>query len=299
MGKLFRNDFDVCISQDSQGLIVKDEVNADYLVYMLKDRVENFKKVSQGSTIQGVTKKQLSEIQIPLPPLKIQQKIVAEIEGYQRVIDGSCAVIENYRPHIPCNPYWPLVEVEKACVVNPQKSEMPILDGETAVSFVPMSDMGENRMYFVPKEYKKLKEVSSGYTYFQNDDVLIARVTPCFENGKAGIAKDLCNGIGFGSSEFYVLRPTEKVLSEWIYLCVATPAFCKYAMPQMTGTGGLQRVPKLTLKRYKIPLPSLEIQKAIVAEIEVEQALVAANRELVERMERKIQLVIGRVWCEE
>ena len=299
LGKLFRNDFDVCISQDSQGLIVKDEVNADYLVYMLKDRVENFKKVSQGSTIQGVTKKQLSEIQIPLPPLKIQQKIVAEIEGYQRVIDGSCAVIENYRPHIPCNPYWPLVEVEKACVVNPQKSEMPILDGETAVSFVPMSDMGENRMYFVPKEYKKLKEVSSGYTYFQNDDVLIARVTPCFENGKAGIAKDLCNGIGFGSSEFYVLRPAEKVLSEWIYLCVATPAFCKYAMPQMTGTGGLQRVPKLTLKRYKIPLPSLEIQKAIVAEIEVEQALVAANRELVERMERKIQLVIGRVWCEE
>ena len=299
LGKLFRNDFEVCISQDSQGLIVKDEVNADYLVYILKDRVENFKKVSQGSTIQGVTKKQLSEIQIPLPPLKVQQKIVAEIEGYQRVIDGSCAVIENYRPHIPCNPYWPLVEVEKACIVNPQKSEMPMLDGETAVSFVPMSDMGENRMYFVPKEYKKLKEVSSGYTYFQNDDVLIARVTPCFENGKAGIAKDLCNGIGFGSSEFYVLRPAEKVLSEWIYLCVATPAFCKYAMPQMTGTGGLQRVPKLALKRYKIPLPSLETQKAIVAEIGSEQALVAANRELVERMERKIQLVIGRVWCEE
>ena len=100
LGKLFRNDFDVCISQDSQGLIVKDEVNADYLVYILKDRVENFKKVSQGSTIQGVTKKQLSEIQIPLPPLKVQQKIVAEIEGYQRVINANRELIEQMKGKI-------------------------------------------------------------------------------------------------------------------------------------------------------------------------------------------------------
>ena len=86
LGKLFRNDFDVCISQDSQGLILKDAVNADYLVYVLKDRVENFKKISQGSTIQGVTKGQLSEIQIPLPPLKVQRELVAEIEGHQEEI---------------------------------------------------------------------------------------------------------------------------------------------------------------------------------------------------------------------
>ena len=299
LGKLFRNDFDVCISQDSQGLIVKNEVNADYLVYILKDRVENFKKVSQGSTIQGVTKKRLSEIKIPFPPLDVQREIVAEIENYQKVIHGARAVIDNYRPHIPLNPHWPLVEVGKACIVNPQKSELPMLDGETTVSFVPMSDMGENRMYFAPKEYKKLREVSSGYTYFQNDDVLIARVTPCFENGKAGIAKDLCNGIGFGSSEFYVLRPAEKVLSEWIYLCVATPAFRKYAMLQMTGTGGLQRVPKLALKSYKIPLPPLATQQVIVSEIEAEQSLVNANRELIEQMEGKIQVAIARVWSED
>ena len=97
LGKLFRNDFDVCISQDSQGLIVKDEVNADYLVYILKARVKNFKKVSQGSTIQGVTKTQLSEIQIPLPPLEVQRETVAEIEGYQKVIDGARMVVKNYQ----------------------------------------------------------------------------------------------------------------------------------------------------------------------------------------------------------
>ncbi len=113
--KLFKNDFDVCISQDSQGLILKDVVNADYLVYVLKDRVENFKKVSQGSTIQGVTKRQLSEIQIPLPPLEVQREIVSEIEGYQRVIDGARAVVENYRPHIAIDPEWPMVELGEVC----------------------------------------------------------------------------------------------------------------------------------------------------------------------------------------
>ena len=100
LGKLFRNDFDVCISQDSQGLIVKDAVNADYLVYVLKDRVENFKKISQGSTIQGVTKGQLSEIQIPLPPLEVQKEIVAEIEGYQEEITNYELAITKCREKI-------------------------------------------------------------------------------------------------------------------------------------------------------------------------------------------------------
>ena len=79
----------MCISQDSQGLILKEEVNADFLVYVLKDRVANLKSTSQGSTIQGVTKRQLAELQIPLPPLEVQREIVAEIEGYRRVIDGG------------------------------------------------------------------------------------------------------------------------------------------------------------------------------------------------------------------
>ena len=299
LGKLFKNDFDVCISQDSQGLILKDVVNADYLVYVLKERVENFKNVSQGSTIQGVTKRQLSEIQIPLPPLEVQREIVSEIEGYQKVIDGARAVVENYRPQIAIDPEWPMVEVREACVVNPRKSEIAAMDGAKIVSFVPMSDMGENRMYFEAKDYKCLKEVGSSYTYFKDNDVLIAKVTPCFENGKAGIAKGLSNGIGFGSSEFYVLRPTEEVISEWMFLCVATHAFRKWATPQMTGTGGLQRVPRRVVESYKIPLPTLTIQQQIVAEIESEQALVETNLELIERFEKKIRDAVGRVWGEE
>ncbi len=299
LGKLFRNDFDVCISQDSQGLILKEGVSADFLVYVLKDRVASFKHTSQGSTIQGVTKRQLAGLQIPLPPLEVQREIVAEIEGYQRVIDGARAVIDNYRPQIVADPEWPMVAVRDVCIINPKKQEIAMLDGATPVSFVPMSDMGEHAMYFEAKDRKLLNEVGSSYTYFKDDDVLIAKVTPCFENGKAGIAKNLSNRIGFGSSEFYVLRPTEKVLSEWLFLLIVTSAFRAWARPQMTGTGGLQRVPKSVLEGYKIPLPDLTIQQQLVAELEAEQSLVNANRELVERFKQKIQIAITRVWGED
>ena len=95
LGKLFKNNFDVCISQDSQGLILKGTVNANYLVYVLKDRVINFKKISQGSTIQGVTKKQLAEIEIPIPPLETQQAIVAEIETEQSLVSANQDLIER------------------------------------------------------------------------------------------------------------------------------------------------------------------------------------------------------------
>ena len=100
LGKLFRNDFDVCISQDSQGLILKEAVSADFLVHVLKDRVASFKNTSQGSTIQGVTKRQLAELQIPLPPLEVQREIVAEIESHQDEIEKHEIAIADEKQKI-------------------------------------------------------------------------------------------------------------------------------------------------------------------------------------------------------
>ena len=251
----------------------------------------------KGAQLPRVGWQSFSNLEIPMPPLEVQKEIASEIDGYEKVIDGARAVIDNYRPHIPVDPDWPMVAVGECCTVNPRKTALAALDGSTMVSFVPMSDMGENSMYFDSRDYKYLHDVGSSYTYFKDDDVLIAKVTPCFENGKAGIARGLINGIGFGSSEFYVLRPRESVIPQWLYLCTATSSFREWAKPQMTGTGGLQRVPRSVIQQYRIPLPSLETQQAIVTEVEAEQALVSANRELVERMERKIATTIGRVWA--
>lgn len=248
--------------------------------------------------LQRVPRDYVENFQIPLPPLDVQKEIVAEIEGYQAVINGARTVLDHYRPHIPIDPAWPMVKLGEVCVVNPRKSEVADHVGSKVVSFVPMSDVGEHEMFFEPKDTKRLDEVTTSYTYFKDGDVLLAKVTPCFENGKAGIARGLCNGIGFGSSEFYVLRPTGDLLPQWVFMFAATPAFRAWATPQMTGTGGLQRVPRSVVENYQIPLPTLATQQAIVAEIEAEQALVAANRGLIAHFEQKIQATLARVWGE-
>ncbi|MDP2966260.1 MAG: N-6 DNA methylase, partial [Pelolinea sp.] len=116
LGKLFLNNFDVCISQDSQGLILKQHiVKPEYLVYILQNEVKKFQENSQGSTIQGVTKNQLESIKIPLPPLEVQREIVEEIEGYQKIIDGARMVVENWKPRIKVDPGWPRKKIGQLC----------------------------------------------------------------------------------------------------------------------------------------------------------------------------------------
>ena len=189
---------------------------------------------------------------------------------------------ERYREGTAQSHVFPLVRIGDICTMNPRKSQLADLSPDTRVSFVPMADLNEHRIAFHPSEEKRISEVSASYTYFEDNDVLLAKVTPCFENGKAGIARGLLNGIGFGSSEFYVLRPGDQVLPEWIYFCVMHPWFRDAAVAQMTGTGGLQRVPKAFVEDFQIPLPPLEVQKEIVAEIEGYQKVIDGARAVLD-----------------
>lgn len=189
---------------------------------------------------------------------------------------------ERYREGEISSSTFPKLRLGEVCTLNPIKSEISGLDGDTVISFVPMADLNEHQISFRSTKTKRLAEVSASYTYFKNNDVLLAKVTPCFENGKAGIARNLMNGIGFGSSEFYVLRVNENVLPEWIYFCITHQIFRDSAISQMTGTGGLQRVPRNFVENFQIPLPPLEIQKEIVAEIEGYQKVIDGARAVLE-----------------
>ena len=188
-------------------------------------------------------------------------------------------------------PFFPIGQI---CTVNPRKSELSEFPADTKVSFVPMADLNENRIAFVAKQHRVLGEVGASYTYFADNDVLLSKVTPCFENGKAGIARNLKNGIGFGSSEFYVLRSSGRVLPEWIYFCVTHPQFRQSGINNMTGTGGLQRVPRKFIEDYGIPLPPLEVQREIVAEIEAYQRVIDGARAVVDNYRPRI--VVDPAW---
>lgn len=300
IGRIAINRVPIATNQGFKNVVIEDTARAmpKFVALALTKLVPTMEAWATGGTFPEISKTKFCELQIPLPPIEVQKQIVAEIDDYQKVINGARAVLDNYQPHIPIHPDWPMTPLGESCIVNPRKSELADLDGSTVVSFVPMSDIGEHEMNFIPKDTKRLDEVTTSYTYFKDGDVLLAKVTPCFENGKAGIANNLQNGIGFGSSEFYVLRPNDGLLSQWVFLFAATPAFRAWAIPQMTGTGGLQRVPRQVVESYMIPRPSIAIQQSIVTEIEREQALVAANAELITRLEKKIQSILARIWGE-
>ena len=220
LGKLFRNDFDVCISQDSQGLILKDVVNADYLVHVLKDKVENFKNISQGSTIQGVTKKQLAEIEIPLPPLEVQQEIVAEIEGYQKVIDGARAVVENYRPHITIDPEWPLVAIKSIASVQSGFGFPTVYQGTTGedIPFLKVSDMNlpGNEAHVVSSNNTVSSETLQKLKakVFPSKTVIFPKIGAAISTNKKRI---LTKASTYDNNIMGIISNTEKLLPEYLH----------------------------------------------------------------------------------
>ncbi|MCX6259266.1 MAG: N-6 DNA methylase, partial [Bacteroidia bacterium] len=169
----------------------------------------------------------------------LNARVVAKEEIYEKK-DYSLSG-ERYNHEVLKESIYPWVTLGSACTINPKKAEIKDKNQDMEVSFVPMSDLNENQASFEPKQEKKLLDVFNGYTYFQNNDVLLARVTPCFENGKAGLAKNLKNGIGFGSSEYIIFRASANVLPYWIYLAITSDTFRRIGKSKMTGTGGLQR----------------------------------------------------------
>jgi type I restriction enzyme M protein len=188
------------------------------------------------------------------------------------------------------NKQWEFVELEKVVIFNPKKSEVSSYPDDLEVTFLPMEDLNENRKYFEPNKIRMIGEIYKGYTYFSENDVLLAKVTPCFENGKSGIAKNLKNKIGFGSSEYFVLRAQEKILPEFLYLFISENKFKEMGKLSMTGTGGLQRVSPDFVKKYRIPLPPREVQREIVSEIEGYQRIIDGARMVVENWKPNIEL---------
>jgi len=155
------------------------------------------------------------------------------------------------------------VQLSKICEINPSIESG--LDESLECSFVPMELIDEVAGEIKSYEVRLIRDVKKGYTYFRNGDILFAKITPCMENGKCAIAMGLRNGIGFGSTEFHVIRPVDGILSEWIYYYLRQAVIRKQAEEWFRGTAGQQRVPAQFLEELTIPLPPLDEQRRIAA----------------------------------
>lgn len=160
-----------------------------------------------------------------------------------------------------------MVPLSEAVEVNPKLDRSSFSD-DLDVSFVPMAAVEATTGGIDVTTIRKYAEVKKGYTHFREGDILFAKVTPCMENGKMAIARQLRNGVGFGSTEFHVLRPRAGVDALYIYYFVSSQTFRKEAAGYMTGAVGLRRVPSAFLEDSAIPLPHIDEQRCIVAELE-------------------------------
>jgi type I restriction enzyme S subunit len=161
---------------------------------------------------------------------------------------------------------WEIKKLGEICEIKPPKKEArQKLDDNDVVSFLPMEDLGVLERTVNAIKKRSLKEVSGSYTYFADNDVLLAKITPCFENGKLGIARNLINGIGFGSSEYIVFRSNGDVSEEYLFYFLSQEIFREEGRKNMTGAVGHKRVSKEFVENYEIPLPPLPEQQRIVS----------------------------------
>jgi len=254
------------------------------------DTVKSFaqKAVNQAS----VKTSDLRRIQIPLPPLVIQKEIVEEIEGYQKVIDGARAVLDNYHPHIPISPDWPMVELGELCKPEYGFTEKAAENGNAR--FIRITDIDENGT--LRKEEPKFITLTDDArtSLLSKGDILVARTGATY--GKTMLFEEDYTAV-FASFLIRLRFPEDCVHPRYYWVFAQSNTYWNQAKSLMTG-GGQPQFNGNALKQIKLPLPPLAIQESIATEIEAEQALVATNRELITCFEKKIQGVLSRVWGE-
>ena len=233
-----------------------------------------FEQAATGGVVNNLNSELVRRVKIPLPPLEIQKEIVAEIEDYQKVINGARAILDNYRPHIPINPDWPMVELGVICDLYQPKT-------------ITQQDLLEDGAYLVFGANGVIGRFDQ-YNHEEDEVLITCRGATCGTVNRSE-PKSWITGNAM------VAHPKDDRISKDFLFSLLKgsdlgPTISGSAQPQITRQG---------LAPFSIPLPPLAEQQAIVAEIEAEQALVNANRELITRFETKIQTTLSRIWGDE
>jgi type I restriction enzyme M protein len=268
----------------------------DYLFQVLKH--SDLSSTISGSAQPQITRQSVAPYKIPLPPLEVQKEIVAEIEGYQKVIDGARAVLDNYRPHIPIHPAWPIVPLGESCE--------SIMDG---THFSPANTETGDRLYLTSKNVRENHLDLSNVSYISEEDHRSIYTRCSVKKGDVLYVKD---GANTGLAALNTLDEEFSLLSS-VAVLRGKPGLLdnRYLSYYLNTENGRERmlslisgvaITRLTLTKLnnaRIPLPPSEIQQQIIAEMEAEQALVAANRKLIQHFEKKIQVAVARIWGED
>ncbi len=273
-----------------------------YLIRLLRTKFAFDFFVRNANTTTNISNLNLStlaQFEIPLPPLEVQQEIVAEIEGYQKVIDGARAVLDHYRPHIPIHPDWPTIELREICTFKNGLNFTKDSSGHT-VKIIGVSDFQTN-LYAPLADLDEVHlDAPLGADYLvKAGDILFVRSNGNPDLvGRSVIVPQTSEPTTFSGFTIRGRIEDERAFPLFYAHFFKSRDFAN--MIKTVGQGAsIRNLSQGILNELKIPLPPLATQQQIVSEIEAEQRLVAANRELIERFEQKIAATLARIWGEE
>jgi len=272
----FVNYFEIPIfSSDSSTIQSLDEKKllTNFVFYLLKEKQDEVYKLQSGMGQPHVYAKDLKQIQIPLPPLEVQEQIVAEIEQYQKVIDGAKQVVAHWKPSFRIDTSWDMVELGGIIQTITPPNKIQKGDYKNSGKY-PIIDQSQDEIAGYSDDENSLITAEKDLVVFGDHTCNIKYVDFPFVQGADGIK---------------ILKTNDNLLPKFLYYSLKTKP--------LESDGYKRHFTKLKL--YKIPLPPLEVQEQIVAEIEAEQKAIEECKKLIEKMEKKIEAKIEEVWGEE
>jgi type I restriction enzyme, S subunit len=271
-----------------------------------------------GVTRFGLNQETIGSIPIPLPPVVVQKRVASYLDRATARIDAlvakktrfiellrekrqtliTHAVTKGLDPDVPMKDsgvewlgqvpvHWEIGATRRFCNFNPSKSEISHRPRTEQVSFLPMEAIGETGGLDMER-VRPIGELETGYSYFADGDVVLAKITPCFENGKGAAVNGLHGGVGFGTTELIVLRPSGQVTQRFLWWLLSAAGFRRYAEGYMQGSAGQKRVQDEWLKGQKIAIPPMPEQGAIVAHLDRATERIDV---LIAKTERSIELL--------
>jgi type I restriction enzyme M protein len=270
----------------------------EYVYRMIQRKLKEIENNTYAVTVKHISAKQIREIQIPLPPLSVQEEIMAEIDGYQKIIDGARQVVENYKPTIKIDLDWEMVKLGEVELFK-------IESGGTPSSKNPDywgGDINWATLVDLPQEdfITKLSETKRKITGegLKKSSAKLLPVNSVLVSSRATIGRIAINKSETATNQGFkniVIKDYAKADTNFVAFMVSTLVD---EMDKMASGGTFKEISKTNFSNLQIPLPPLSIQQKIVALIEAEQGMVAGNKKLIEIFEQKVKDKIGEVWGE-
>ena len=296
IGKVAIAGCEMYCNQGFKNFICSNKINNEYLYYFLKSRKNFLNNIGRGATFKEISKSIISNIEIILPSYDVQCTQTQNLKKIDNLIYLRKKVIKEYQLLVKSrfNEMFgdifddPQSKLEDHTELNPNKKELLKFNGN--VSFLPMSNVSENGKIDLSIN-RNIDDVRKGFTFFKDNDVIVAKITPCFENGKGAPVFGLLNGVGFGSTEFHVLRPKNTVNTVWLYHVTMLSKFRLEGEKKMTGSGGQRRITKDFINNFKLNIPPLYLQNEfadLVAQVDKSQLAIQKSLEELETLKKSL-----------